>query len=309
MINHNDTSLILIVDDDPINIEILKAALEDEYDIISATTGEKAIDLARKHHPDLILLDVIMPGMDGYDVCEHLKIDKRTEGIPVIFISGLNDMDAEIKGLQVGAIDYVTKPINPAVVQMRVHNHLELQRARNSLKRLATTDGLTDLANRRHFDDVLQHEFNRMSRLRHPLSLIMLDIDFFKKFNDGYGHVMGDSCLKQVAYTIRGNLNRPADFGARYGGEEFACILPDTDLKGAIAIAENIRLSIKNLNIPHRNSSVADCVTASLGIFTVFDYSKTSPSKLISKADEQLYLAKEKGRNRVCFAELRCDEN
>lgn len=304
MMTDNKTSLILIVDDDLINIEILNAVLEDEYDIIFASGGQQALELAKKHQPDLILLDVLMPVMDGYEVCEYLKADSRTATIPVIFITGLNDMQAEIKGLQVGAIDYVTKPINPPIVQMRVRNHIELQRARNSLKHLAITDSLTDLSNRRHFDEVLQNEFNRLSRLSHPLSLIMLDVDFFKKFNDNYGHVMGDSCLKQVAYTIRGSLHRSADFAARYGGEEFACILPNTDLTGAFAIAEQIRINIENLNIPHRNSPIADHITASLGVFTISTYSETYPGEIVAKADRQLYQAKESGRNRVCFDEM-----
>lgn len=300
----NEHSLILIVDDDLINIEILNAVLEEEYDIIFATSGKQALELARKYQPDLILLDVIMPSMDGYAVCEYLKADKKTSSIPVIFITGLADMEAEIKGLQVGAIDYVTKPINPPIVQMRVRNHIELQRARKSLKHLSITDALTDLSNRRHFDEVLQNEFNRLSRLHHPLSLIMLDVDFFKKFNDGYGHLVGDNCLKQVAYTIRGSLQRPADFAARYGGEEFACILPNTDSAGAIAIAEKIRTNIEQLDIPHRNSAVSDHVTISLGVFTAYSYANTSPSEIIAKTDQQLYRAKEAGRNRFCFGEL-----
>lgn len=302
--SNNETSLILIVDDDLINIEILNAVLEDEYDIIFAASGNQAIALAREYQPDLILLDVIMPGMDGYNVCEYLKTDSKTSSIPIIFITGLSDMDAEIKGLQVGAIDYVTKPINPPVVRMRVHNHIELQRARKSLKHLSITDALTDLANRRHFDEVLQTEFNRLSRLRHPLSLVMLDVDFFKKFNDGYGHLEGDNCLKQVAKTIRHSLQRPADFAARYGGEEFSCILPNTDLKGAVAIADKIRINIEELDIPHRNSSVAEHVTISVGVFTVNSYSKTCPNEIVEKADQQLYRAKETGRNRICFAEM-----
>jgi diguanylate cyclase (GGDEF)-like protein len=247
--------------------------------------------------------------MDGFEVCKQLKENSGTASIPVIFITGLNDTQAEVKGLQVGAIDYVTKPINPPIVQMRVRNHIELQRARNHLKRLAVTDGLTDLANRRRFDEVLQNELNRHSRLQSPLSLIMLDVDFFKNFNDGYGHVVGDNCLKQVAYTIRNTLHRPADFAARYGGEEFSCILPDTDQSGAIIIAEKIRNNIENLNIPHRNSLISDYVTASLGVLTVPACSRTSPGEIVALTDRQLYLAKEKGRNQICFSEMPQNED
>jgi diguanylate cyclase (GGDEF)-like protein len=171
------------------------------------------------------------------------------------------------------------------------------------------TDGLTDLSNRRHFDEVLQNEFNRLSRAGHPLSLIMLDVDFFKNFNDSYGHVLGDNCLKEVAYTLRGSLHRPMDFAARYGGEEFACILPDTEHKGAIVIAEQIRLNIENLKIPHRKSTVADHITVSIGVFTVFSYSKTCPSEILTRADQQLYRAKQGGRNRICFNEIPTNED
>ena len=302
--NNDKTSLILIVDDDAINIEILNDVLEEEYEIIFATHGQQALELAKKYQPDLILLDVIMPEMDGYAVCEQLKKETKTNSIPVIFITGLSDMAAEIRGLQVGAIDYVTKPINPPIVQMRVRNHIELQQARKSLKYLSITDGLTELSNRRHFDEVLQNEFNRLSRLCHPLSLIMLDVDFFKKFNDNYGHISGDGCLKKVAQVIRDSLQRSSDFAARYGGEEFACILPNTDSEGAIKIANKIRLTIERLNIPHCGSLISNRVTVSLGVLTVLGYTKTSPHEIIARADAQLYRAKETGRNRFCFDKM-----
>lgn len=305
MTSENETSRILIVDDDEISSEVLNSVLRDEYDIIFANCGQQALDLAKQCLPDLVLLDVVMPTMNGYEVCEYLKADNSTASIPVIFITGQNNTQAEIRGLQAGAIDYVTKPFNPLMVKVRVRNHIELQRARNYLKHLAVTDSLTDLANRRCFDEVLKTEFCRSSRLQHPLSLIMLDVDHFKNFNDAYGHVMGDSCLKQIAYTIRGSLNRPADFVARYGGEEFACVLPNTDLRGAVAIAEKIRTNIEQLNIPHKNSTAADYVTISLGVFTIVDYSKSFLSEMVAKADRLLYRAKENGRNQVCFKPIR----
>jgi diguanylate cyclase (GGDEF)-like protein len=308
MINR-DTSLILIVDDDLPNIEIMNAALENDYEIIFATNGKQAIEIAKKYQPDLILLDVMMPVMNGYKVCEYLKANPNTSSIPIIFVTALkDDMQAEIKGLQAGAIDYITKPINPPVVQMRVRNHIELQNARKKLRHLAVTDSLTDLSNRRHFDEILQSELNRLSRLHHPLSLIMLDVDFFKNFNDIYGHVVGDSCLKRVACTIKESLHRVADFPARYGGEEFACILPNTELIGAVAIAEQIRVNIENLKIPHQGSTISQYVTASLGVFTIAGYFK-SMSEIIELADKQLYKAKENGRNQISFEELLKHDN
>lgn len=301
----NEKSLILIVDDDLINIDILKAVLNHEYNIVIAMRGQQALELAKKHHPDLILLDVIMPRMSGYQVCEQLKADEVTTNIPIIFITSLNDTQAEIKGLQAGAIDYVTKPINPPILQMRVRNHIELQKARKILKHLSITDGLTDLANRRHFDEVLQNELNRQSRLNHPLSLIMLDVDCFKNFNDSYGHVQGDICLKQIAHTIRGCLHRMSDFVARYGGEEFACILSNTNQKNAVIMAERVRYAIENLNIPHCSSHVSEFVTVSVGVLTVLStHSKADANEIITLADKQLYLAKEKGRNQIFFDKL-----
>jgi diguanylate cyclase (GGDEF)-like protein len=308
MMSNNQSGRILIVDDDPINIEILKIVLENEHDILCADNGAQAFELAKKYQPDLILLDVIMPVMDGFELCRLLKTHTETSAIPVIFITGLNDTEAEIQGLQVGAIDYVTKPINPPIVQMRVRNHIELQRARNHLKCLAITDGLTELANRRHFDEVLQNELNRQARLHHPLSLIMLDVDFFKRFNDNYGHVIGDNCLKKIAQTLKNSLHRTTDFVARYGGEEFVCILPNIGQADAVMIAERIRTNIENLNIPHQCSSAANYVTASLGVFTVPALCRISPCELISQADAQLYRAKENGRNQICFSQLSANE-
>lgn len=292
---------ILVVDDRLTNIELIADIFGEEYEVLFATEGEKALEIAATENPGVILLDVMMPGMDGYEVCRRLKANHRTEEIPVIFITALGDEEAETRGLELGAVDYVAKPFRPAVVKMRVKNQIELKLAREQLTRLAITDGLTGLANRRHFDNVLTLEYARHSRSGSELSLIMLDIDQFKAYNDTYGHIKGDDCLRQVAHAIGSAVGRPPDLAARYGGEEFVCILPETNQAGAVVVADRIRKAIIALAIPHGASNVADCVTASLGVVTTRCVQGKSVLNIVAQADEQLYAAKCGGRNRIEF--------
>lgn len=292
----NTGGRILVVDDELVTIEVMAEVLAPVHDIIFATSGAEALDLAATGKPDLILLDVMMPGMDGYEVCRHLKADSATIGIPVIFITALDSVEDEAKGLEIGAIDYVTKPISPAIVRARVHNHLELKRARDLLEQLSITDALTGLANRRRFDAVLAAEIERQRRSGESLSLVLLDVDHFKHYNDTYGHPAGDDCLRAVASVIDTMVGRAVDTAARYGGEEFAFILPNTCLDGAKALAEGIRAGVAALNILHRASSAANHVTLSAGVASSPD---TPPAQLIAQADECLYRAKALGRNRI----------
>lgn len=295
---------ILIVDDEPSNIELTADIFKNDYEALFAMDGEKAIEVAAASKPDVILLDIMLPGMDGFEVCRRLKADPMTRDIPVIFITGMGDTGAETKGLDLGAVDYITKPINPPVVKMRVRNQIELKQARDQLARMATTDGLTGLANRRRFDEALAMEHARHARTGTELALIILDIDHFKLFNDNYGHVRGDDCLKAVAGVLKNSLHRATDLAARYGGEEFICILPDTaSPHGVQKLAEGIRQDVAALNIPHGNSPTADHLTVSLGVITACCTQDTSPSQLVALADEQLYRAKTSGRNRICFAQ------
>ncbi len=252
---------VLITDDSPANIEVLCQVLDGEYDVLFATNGPDALAIAFDQSPDLILLDVVMPDMDGYEVCAALKADIRTRDIPVVFVTAMDNDDDETKGLNAGAIDYVTKPIRPAIVRARVRNHLELKRYRDFLENLSSTDGLTGIFNRRRFDETLDREWRRANRNQSPLSLILMDIDLFKPFNDHYGHVAGDECLRRLAQVLPGCLRRASDLAARYGGEEFACLLPDTDADGADKVAGNVRDAVNELNIPHLYSAVADHVT------------------------------------------------
>lgn len=304
--NSSVAGRILIVDDEPTNIEVLVELLEDQYDLLVSTDGNQALDLAvATPAPDLILLDVVMPELDGYEVCTRLKADHRTQDIPVIFITGLGDPADESKGLEAGAVDYITKPFNSAVVCRRVAVHLELKLARDRLARLATTDGLTGIPNRRQFDTILEVESRRLHRaMGARLSLIFIDIDHFKDFNDTYGHVAGDECLRRIARLLDSLVRRGPDMVARYGGEEFACILPETDRDGALALAERIRKEIEALRIPHVASMAAPHVTASFGVATVTPETQGFIANIVERADKQLYRAKIAGRNRVMVADV-----
>lgn len=300
--------VILIVDDTPSNIEILSEILGDEQEILFATNGSDALEIAIHEMPGLILLDIIMPDMDGYEVCSRLKSDPRTRSIPVIFITSMTQEEDEAKGLEIGAIDYITKPINPPIVRARVRNHLELKQYRDLLEHQSSIDGLTGIANRRRFDEFLDQEWRRAIRNKTSLSLIMMDIDYFKLFNDNYGHLVGDDCLKQVAQTLTEAIYRSSDLVARFGGEEFMCVLPDTDIVGAVNIAKRFRESVETLDIRHDYSPTTDHITISLGVATTSPSRQLPPTSLIDDADKQLYKAKRTGRNRVVYAGKNPDE-
>ena len=314
-----DAPRILVVDDESINIAILTGALGNSYSIIPARSGQQALTLAVEQRPDLILLDVLMPGMDGYEVCRQLKASVDTRDIPVIFVTALSDGQAEAFGLELGAVDYLTKPVQSAIVRARVHNHLELKHARDSLSRQVMVDGLTGIANRRRFDQVLAAETRRMRRSGLPLSVIMIDVDHFKRYNDRYGHGAGDVCLQSVARAIAGSLRDQTDCAARYGGEEFGCILPDTGALDAQMIAERIRTAVHALNLAHEDSPTSRRVTISLGVASLAHLAQAIPAResdaarqadaaigttLVASADEQLYEAKRRGRDRVATASM-----
>jgi diguanylate cyclase (GGDEF)-like protein len=291
---------ILVIDDESWNIELLGETLGSDYEVLFAMSGLAALEIASARAPDVILLDVKMPGMDGFEVCRRLKANPVTCEIPVIFITGSNDVVAETKGLELGAADYITKPINPGPTRSRVNTQVKLKRAQEKLAHLAATDGLTGLANRSSFDECLGYEYARHARSGTEMALIMLDIDHFKAFNDTYGHVCGDDCLRQVAHAIRRVTVRATDKIARYGGEEFVFLLPETHMQGALLLAERIRLSISDLAMPHIHSSHGH-VTASLGVACCRIHPGKPVVDIVTQADIQLYAAKASGRNCVAY--------
>ena len=304
MYNTDHKPIILIVDDVPTNLNILGTSLKDDYHVKVTTTGEEALLIASsKNPPGIILLDIMMPEMDGYEICKRLKEKPETRDIPVVFITAMNEEKDEELGLALGAIDYITKPFSIPIVKARIKNHLELKHYRDRLRENCMIDGLTQIANRRRFDEVSEVEWNRQKRHNDPLSMIMIDIDFFKNYNDTYGHLQGDECLKQVAQTIKKQLKRPTDLAARWGGEEFACILPETDSAAASHIAENVRKAIIDLALPHEASLVESVVTVSVGVATAQPLKDTDFQTLLKKADDALYKAKQNGRNKVVHIE------
>jgi diguanylate cyclase (GGDEF)-like protein len=290
---------ILIADDSQTVIDMLCAVLGEDYEVMVAPGGVAAIEMAVDRQPDLILLDVVMPGIDGFEVCRRLRAEERTQRIPIVFITGLNALEDERRGLELGAIDFIAKPIQAAIVRLRVRNHLELKRYRDFLEDLSLVDGLTGIGNRRRFDEFLVREWRRSRRARTPLALVLLDVDYFKAFNDHYGHAAGDDCLREVAATLAMLVRRPGDLCARYGGEEFAAILPHTDLAGARTLADRIREAVLALEIPHEGSAVSPHVTVSIGIAASDPAATEEPEDLLREADRRLYEAKAAGRNRV----------
>lgn len=294
-----DRAVILIVDDEISNIEIMSAALEDEYEVCFATSGEEALSVAQTVLPDLVLLDVLMPGIDGYEVCKRFKKERMLADIPVIFTTGLNDQEAEVRGLSIGAIDYVTKPIQPVILRARVANHIELKRLRDQLAQMAVTDALTGLSNRRHLEQKLDRETVKLASSGEWLSVIMLDIDFFKLFNDTFGHPAGDRCLAMVAAALTRAVHLASDLAARYGGEEFVCVLPGRDSDAAMLVAKEIQEQIHSLKIPHPVSTVTPFVTVSLGIASACCLPDMTASQWMAHADRQLYLSKRAGRNEI----------
>jgi len=291
---------VLIVDDTPDNIRVLGTVLrQQDYQINVAQNGLQALNLTSKIMPDLILLDIMMPEMDGLETCRRLKEDPITRDIPVIFLSAKAEDEDVLQGFELGAADYVTKPFNPKILLARVKTHLALRQKTKQLQAFADRDGLTLLANRRRFDEFLTSEWRRCQRAQTPLSLIMIDIDYFKFYNDTYGHLKGDDTLKQVAQSIASVGTRPTDLPARFGGEEFSVLYGNTDHETAIRFAQDILERIEQLQIPHSYSKVSKVVTASLGVATQIPNEEHSPLDLIEEADAKLYTAKENGRNQV----------
>jgi diguanylate cyclase (GGDEF)-like protein len=313
---NGERGTILVVDDSQSNSQILSQVLDSAgFKVRVAINGESAILQVLQNPPDLILLDILMPGIDGFDTCIRLKANPTTKQIPIIFITAFTDAESKVKGLSLGGVDYITKPFHEAELLARVNVHLklrfltlkvaeqaaDLQIANQQLQKLADIDGLTQVANRRRFDEYLQQEWQRLKREQGHLSIILCDVDFFKLYNDRYGHLAGDKCLQKIAQTLEKTLKRPADLFARYGGEEFAVILPNTELAGALQVAEMMQSAIRGLKIVHEYSKISPYVTISLGVTSQIPRAKMSPQSLLVAADSALYTAKNKGRNRYCL--------
>lgn len=304
--------VILIVDDVTENVRLLKNLLQDFGQIVFARDGLEALLQAQRHRPDIVLLDVMMPGLDGYETCRRLKADTQTQDIPVIFITGADAESDEAQGLAVGAIDYITKPFAPAIVRARVQNHLALVRANTELRKandtlrkleqelrlLATTDALTGIANRRRLIEVGTQELQRAQRSEQAVCVLMLDIDHFKRINDSFGHPAGDAVIQALAGICSESV-RSIDLVGRLGGEEFGVLLPMTDSAGALELAERLRARVEAHRIEWDGATIRFSV--SIGVAQRCAQAGDFAS-LIGLADQALYQAKNDGRNRVVLS-------
>ncbi|MBG1266157.1 response regulator [Nostoc sp. WHI] len=322
--------VILVVDDDKAFRVLLRKAMEQEgYRVVEVADGKQCIDAYETIKPDIVLLDAVMPVMDGFTCCKHLLqiarnnlisalatfdadsaigntvISKIWERTPILMITCLDDEESVDRAFEAGATDYITKPIHWPVLRQRLRRLLQqaqvykqLEAANQALEQLAYVDGLTELANRRRFDDYLYTQWIHLAQEGSSLSLILCDIDFFKFYNDKYGHPAGDVCLQKVGAVLNFKAQKHHDLVARYGGEEFAVILPYTHASGAVHVAAMIQAAVKDLQIVHDGSAVSQYVTISMGIATVVPTWESSPSDLIVLADKALYQAKTGGRDR-----------
>ncbi len=318
---------ILVVDDKPENLKEMETLLEDYVlEVITAGSGNEALELMLKHDFALVLLDVEMQDMDGFKTAEMMRNNEKTRHIPIILITEMsNDRQFLFKGYQAGAIDYLLRPIDINILKSKISVFTELfiqkklleqkmyeledikeklEEANRKLLNLSFIDGLTKIPNRRRFDESLYWEWKRTKRSKCVISIIMIDIDYFKFFNDNYGHQAGDECLIRVAKTLVECAKRPQDLVARYGGEEFVVVLPETNYSNASYVAELMREKIISLNIAHLNSKVDKVVTISLGICTGIPGKDLTLTDFTREADVQLYNAKKTGRNRVCGIDL-----
>jgi diguanylate cyclase (GGDEF)-like protein len=290
---------ILIVDDTVSNLDILEDLLH-EYIVLSSTNGQDALEAVQEEPIDLILLDIMMPDMDGYEVCQILKSDPQTSTIPIIFITAKDDEASIEKAYEVGGDDYVRKPFLPKELLARVKKELKLQDMMKELQLLASTDPMTKLFNRRYFSKVSQQIIHLAQRDGQDLSVIMLDIDKFKNINDTYGHDIGDSVIINLANQLL-NTHRKSDISCRYGGEEFTILLPNTSIESAATVAETIRKNIENLKLDLQDKTLH--FTVSIGVSSLNE-GEEDLQKALKRADEALYKAKESGRNRVCVEQI-----
>lgn len=296
---------ILVVDDMTTTLLLLHDLLKDTYEVKIAKNGTKALEILESPNDiDLILLDIEMPDINGYDVCKRIKNNETIKNIPIIFVTGKTSQEDEEYGLNLGAIDYITKPFNKAIVKLRIKNYLNLKIKNDMLEKLSMYDGLTNIRNRRFFDETFEKTFSEIKRDKKSLAVLMIDIDFFKPYNDNYGHGQGDETLRKVAKALEKTIKRASDFVARYGGEEFVILLKDIKKDGVEAVANNLLNAVRELKITHEFSKIENYVTISIGASFYNSNSDVTKLELLLKADETLYNVKNSGRNNFAILEV-----
>ena len=297
----DEKNSLLIVDDEKMNLKILTHILGSDYNIYTATGGANAIEKAKEYIPDLILLDIIMPEMDGYQTIIELKKIEKLRNIPVIFASSLIGSDEEEKGLALNAADYIIKPFRAALVKLRVRNQIQIVNQLRAIELLGMIDPLTNIPNRRSFDERFHMEWSQAIRENTPISLLIMDLDRFKTLNDTHGHQKGDVVLQSIAKIFPHSFKRSGDFAARWGGEEFVVLLPNTPLAGAMEVAERIRSDVENAEIYCPDGSILR-TTLSIGVISQTPVKNSQIDTFVRGADQALYAAKDAGRNRVAHA-------
>ncbi|MGJ0376513.1 GGDEF domain-containing response regulator [Aliarcobacter cryaerophilus] len=296
---------ILVVDDMTTTLLLIHDLLKDTYEVKIAKSGTKALEILESPNDiDLILLDIEMPDINGYDVCKRIKNNETIKNIPIIFITGRTSQEDEEYGLNLGAIDYITKPFNKTITKLRLKNYLEMKIKNDMLEKLSMYDGLTNIRNRRFFDETFEKTFNEIKRDKKSLAVLMIDIDFFKPYNDNYGHGQGDETLRKVAKALEKTIKRASDFVARYGGEEFVILLKDINKDGVEAVANNLLNAVRELKITHEFSKIENYVTVSIGASFYNSNSDVTKLELLLKADETLYNVKNSGRNNFAILEV-----
>jgi diguanylate cyclase (GGDEF)-like protein len=294
-----DRQRVLIIDDDPLIAKLVGALLaEDPIESITACSGEAGLLAAQQHQPDLILLDIEMPGLDGFETCRRLKSNPATVSLPIVFLTGAASIEEKIRGWDLGAVDYVLKPFEPAELRARVRSSLRTKALVDLLSRKAMLDGLTGLFNRAYFDQRLAQNLSLLARGGHPFGCVLIDIDHFKSINDRFGHPFGDRVLRSVGAALTANCRREHPV-CRYGGEEFAILTQGTIRDGANVLAERLRTAVEQLAFSYESRRVQ--VTCSIG---VSDTTMGPPADIVAAADACLYQAKQAGRNRVVVAKL-----
>lgn len=288
---------VLIVDDDRVNRAALAEALQSDCRLLLAKDGEGALQRLREEDVSLVLLDISMPGMDGYEVLRLIKSDPQRADLGVIFITGQASEADEERGLLLGAADYITKPVRPTIVRARVNIHLKLAAQRRELERLSREDWLTGLANRRSFEEAFVHATREAAEHGQPIGVALLDVDHFKQFNDRYGHAAGDRALQAVASVLAELTRRTGEIAARYGGEEF--VLLKSGPHDFAAFLDDVRARVMGLGILHEASATAEVLTVSLGGVVAQAAGLDTPAALLRRADELLYTSKRDGRNRA----------
>ncbi|WP_293748065.1 diguanylate cyclase [uncultured Paraglaciecola sp.] len=292
--------VVLVVEDDLISATISTQALADSYDAHHVSDGQAAVDFCESTPPDLVLMDINMPGMSGLEAYDVLKKNVITKDIPVIFITAASDPQSEDECWDAGCVDFISKPFSVKTLRHRINAHLSVKILTDELKRLATSDGLTQIHNRRFFDTYFLEQSELAARNKTPLGLLMIDIDYFKQYNDTYGHLKGDDCLKVVAAAPSSATKRPTDCVARYGGEEFVVVLPNTDAKGVQYVGEHLVEVIRELNLTHAGSTFKK-LTISIG-GAIVEQGSRETEKVIEQADKKLYAAKQNGRDQFLMA-------